>query len=99
MCCSGGRDRDRPYGDRSSFGSQRPQLNLQPRFLPPAQLLLHIARWGLVCPLNLVFRTVPLESNVASPIVPVASSKSNPFGEAKPITEEERERRMQAAKV
>jgi hypothetical protein len=33
---SGGRDRggdrERPYGDRPSFGSQRPTLNLQPRY-------------------------------------------------------------------
>jgi hypothetical protein len=37
---------------------------------------------------------------VAAPLAPAASStKSNPFGDAKPITEEERERRYQALKV
>ncbi len=42
-------------------------------------------------------RTLPVET-VAAPVAP-SSSKSNPFGDAKPITDEERERRMQAAKV
>ena len=46
---------------------------------------------------NRICRTLPVEA-VAAPIAPT-SSKSNPFGDAKPITDEERERRMQAAKV
>lgn len=46
---------------------------------------------------NRTCRTLPVEA-VAAPIAPT-SSKSNPFGDAKPITDEERERRMQAAKV
>ena len=46
-----------------------------------------------------VLRTMPLET-VAAPVAAASSSsKSNPFGDAKPITEEERERRFQAAKV
>ena len=41
-------------------------------------------------------RTAPID---AVPGQAAPSGRSNPFGDAKPITEEEREKRFQAAKV
>jgi hypothetical protein len=93
---TGGRDR----GDRDRPHCTTPNINTgflhQMTLPPPGDRDRNGPSFSSHRPaLNLQPSTLPVDAVAA----PVASSKSNPFGEAQPISEEERERRFLIAKV